>query len=316
MKKNNPKMIAALAVVSLALLAGCTELPGKAKVNQDAEQNALSESGQKIEEAVKHGLGQAAAAVTQAAQNTADKVVSSVKEGSISRELQEKANIGSASALSVENAIGTLEVRSVQGDQIRVKATVQAYNTFKSEQQRREILDNAVVSVQVNGKQAKVITHAKDKPDQNLWTWAQHKFGAAEFSIDYVIEIPEQVTMYQLSNDVGDIKLNQLQGTYQVSTNVGAIHINGATVLGKSTIESDTGSITLNVADLQKGSSLKVSTHVGTITAAFAKKLHYNLETSSEIGHIQGAPAGKSTVGSGGPLVSLKSQIGAITVQQ
>ncbi|NUU61451.1 hypothetical protein [Paenibacillus agri] len=316
MKKNSPKMIAALAVVSLTLLAGCTELPGKAKVNQESEQSQPDGVEQNLGEAVKQGLGQAAAAVTQAAQDTADKVVAGFKEGSITKELQVSQTIGSASALSIENSVGAIALRAVGGDQINVKATVQSYKNFNSEQERQEILDNAEVSVQTSGDKLIISTHAKDAPKKDLWSWAQRKYGSSDFSIDYVIEVPKSVDMYQVSNDVGEIQLSGLQGTYRVSTNVGAIHISDATIAGKSTIESDTGSITLNIATLNEGSSLKAKTDVGAITATLADGLNYSLETASEIGQIKGAAKGKSTVGNGGPLVSLSSDIGAITVHK
>ncbi|OBZ18409.1 hypothetical protein A8L34_02140 [Bacillus sp. FJAT-27264] len=316
MKKNSPKMIAALAVVSLTLLAGCTELPGKAKVNQESEQSQSDGVEQNLGEAVKQGLGQAAAAVTQAAQDTADKVVAGFKEGSISKELQISQTIGSASALSIENSVGVIAVRAVGSDQINVKATIQSYKNFNSEQERQEILDNAEVSVQISGDKLIISTHAKDAPKKDLWSWAQRKYGSSDFSIDYDIEVPKSVDMYQVSNDVGKIQLSGLQGTYRVSTDVGAIHISDATIAGKSTIESDTGSITLNIAALNEGSSLKAKTDVGPITATLAGGLNYSLEVGSEIGQIKGATKGKSKVGNGGPLVSLSSDVGAITVHK
>lgn len=316
MKHNNKHIkLAAVAVMSLILLAGCTELPGKQAAKNDVEHNVSEGVQQNLGDAIKQELGKAAAGIEQAVEDTAAKVVDEVKADGISKEYSTTQKVGSSSVLSIENSVGEIEVTTVAGDHINVSATILAHNSSNHASDLQEILDNAEISIKINGDKLKVFTTSKMSPKKDLWNWAQDKYGFSDFSISYVIEVPNSIEMFQITNNVGQIYLHDLKGTYRVVSNVGAIRIEGAQIIGKSTVESNTGSIRLDIDEMESGSSLKAKTDVGSLSAVLDDDVKCSLEATSELGHISGVTNGKADFNGGGPLISLTSQIGAITVQ-
>ncbi|MDQ0192754.1 hypothetical protein [Paenibacillus wynnii] len=310
--RQNYKPILAAVVLSMVLLAGCTQLPGKADNNW--ELIGENEVRQDLGTALQQDLGEAAAGLEQTVEDSAIKLSEHIITKGISKKLSAAKEVGSSTVLSINNPVGTIEVKPASGNQIIVNTTIWFDNNSNHEADRQEIMDNAEVSIQLNGDKITASTHVKNNPKKDLWTWAQDKFDYSNFSIDYSIEVPESVDMYQITNNVGEVQLHDLQGTYRIVSNVGAVKISGAAFTGKSTVESNTGSIHLDIADMKAKSSLKVKTDIGSISASLAKSLQCSLEIESELGVINGAEDGKSEINGGGPLISLSSSIGAITI--
>ncbi|MNC33964.1 hypothetical protein D3C75_823760 [compost metagenome] len=109
--------------------------------------------------------------------------------------------------------------------------------------------------------------------------------------------------------------MQELQGTFDISSNVGSILIDNAQFSGKSTVKSNTGSIELDIRAMKAGSSLKAHSDIGKVIADLDSSLKCTVSAKSELGQITGTGAGKTDIKGGGPLLSLSTQIGSITVQ-
>ena len=315
-KNNNTAIIAAVAVLSIALLSGCRELPGKEAADNQLEQRLSGSFQQEAAQAVKQGISAATVNVGEAVQNTTDMIEDKINTDGISRDYSASLPAGSATVLKLDNALGEIAAVSGSGDEIAVKATVIVHDR-SGDEEAAGILDQAEVSIERRGDTLTVSTHAKDNPKKNLWDWAQKKYGDSDFSINYEIELPEAVSRYEINNNVGAIQLRGLQGTFQIVSNVGAITLQDAVITGKSSIQSNTGSIGLGINGLTTDSSLKARSDIGKITADLADSLQCTVEANSELGHIAGAVDGKQQdYNGGGPLVSLTTQIGAISVNR
>lgn len=317
MKRNhNTAIIAAVAVLSIALLSGCRELPGKEAADNQLEQRLNGDFQKETVEAVKHGLGEATVGVEQAVQSGAAKVAEQINAVSLSKELNTAIKADSASTLVVENTVGEVKITSGNSESItvNVKAMVVTHSGLNQETERK-ILDNAEVTVQADGNELKVSTHAKNEPKKDLWTWAQKKYGFSDFSINYEIEVPATMDEYHISNNVGAIRLHGLKGTFHIDSNVGAIVLGAVQFSGKSTVESNTGSIELDIRGMESESSLKARSDIGKITADLSSGLKCTVSTKSELGQITGSGSEKKEMNGGGPLISLSTQIGSITVQ-
>jgi hypothetical protein len=311
--KNYKPVLAALAL-SMVLLAGCTELPGKA--NQDALQNTEEEFGQNFGAVIQEEIGKATADIEQNVENAVVKVHDNIKSEGISKELTASGEVGSSSVLHLDNPVGKIEVKRTDGKLITVSATLWFHNTSSHQADRQSIIDNAEVAIKPDGDQLEVTTIAKDHPKKNIWDWAQDELEYSNFTIDYVIEVPSRISAYDITNNVGEVNLNDLRGTYRIVSNVGTVNISGAEITGKSSVETNTGSVHLEIADMSEGSSLTAKTDIGTLTAVLDEALKCSLETKSELGAITGTASGKTDINGGGPLLSLSSSVGAITVNQ
>lgn len=311
--RNFTRVLPAI-VLSVVLLAGCTRLPGK--MDNKLEQNNSNEVQQNLGIALQQEVGKAAANLEQSVEDSTATLAETIKSKRISQQLSDTKDIGSSTVLNISNPVGDIEAKPVSGHEIIVNTTLWFDDAPSHKSDRQEIIDNAKVTIQISGDNINVSTQAKDNPSKDLWSWAEDEFDYSNFSIDYMIEIPDGVDMYQITNNVGKIKLYNLQGTYRVASNVGAVSISGAEFSGKSTVETDTGSIHLDIMDIDPDSSLKVKTDIGSLTASLEKSLKCTLDTKSELGVITGAVKGKSDVNGGGPLISLNTSIGALTVDK
>ncbi|MBB3126868.1 hypothetical protein FHS19_001522 [Paenibacillus rhizosphaerae] len=56
------------------------------------------------------------------------------------------------------------------------------------------------------------MTHAKEDPTRDLWDWAESRYGKSELLIEYVVNVPDQITGYEIVNEVGGITMKNLNG--------------------------------------------------------------------------------------------------------
>lgn len=217
--------------------------------------------------------------------------------------------------LLLKNEVGNIEVFAGTDDKMTVHATIWALNNDSGKAILQNLLEQAEISVNVKGSQMEIAARSKVDNKVDLWTWAEKKYGNSKFSIDYKVKLPAAVTNYEISTGVGEIHLSKLSGTYSINNNVGAITIEEGQVRGKSSVKSEAGSIRLGINQMDKGSSLKATTDVGSLTAKLPGSLAYSLKTETDLGRITGAAKGKSDINGGGPLLTLISSVGSITVE-
>ncbi|AIQ59251.1 hypothetical protein [Paenibacillus borealis] len=315
MKKNhNTAIIAAVAVFSIALLAGCRELPGKEAADQQLEQQLSGNFQQEAAEAVKQSIGKATVTIGDAVQTTTDFIEDKINTEGISREFTTSLPAGSASAFKLDNVVGEITLVPASGDEIVVTATVIVHERSVNDA-ATQILDHAEVSIEHKDDVLTVTTHGEDSPKKNLWDWSKKEYGHSDLSINYVVELPDTVGHVEINNNVGSTQLRGLQGTFDIASNVGSIILQDTVVTGKSSVKSNTGSIELGISGMDNGSSLKATSDIGKISADLASSVQCTVEANSELGHIAGAASGKQQdYNGGGPLVSLTTQIGAISV--
>ncbi|MNI13368.1 hypothetical protein D3C76_1033470 [compost metagenome] len=281
------------ATVLLGLMAGCGGLG-------EAEQ-AINSSVQKIDDVVTDAV------------NTSKQII---KESGRSMEVTSEEEVGTATTLNMNNSVGDVYIRNVSGTKITAKSTITATpSLLRSKNQLQEILEQAEVSVVIEGDQARVFTHAKDHPEQDLWDWSESEYGFSDFSIDYEIGLPSNVTVLDVTNDVGEINLADINGEYRIQTDVGSIKVSGAHFTGDSTLSSSTGSIDLEIEQIDSAGSLKAVADVGSIDLKLGEAVSCVLELKAEVGAISGASNGESKRGDGGPRVSLTTSVGAINVE-
>lgn len=314
-KKHNPAIVAAAAVFSIVLLAGCRELPGKESADNQLEQRISGSFSEEAAAAVKQGISNATVAVGDVVQNTTDKLQDKLNAHGISREFSTSLPVSSASVLKLDNPLGEVTVSPASGDEIEVEATVIVYEP-KDHESVAGVLDHAEISIEHKGNALIVSSHGQGNRKKSLWEWAQHEYGTSNLSINYVIGLPHSVDRFEINNNVGNVQLRGLEGAFELNNNVGSIILQDAVFTGKSKVESNTGSIELGISGMDSGSSLKAKSEVGRISAELADSLPCTVEASSELGHISGTGDGKTRdFNGGGPLITLSTQIGAISVQ-
>jgi hypothetical protein len=242
-------------------------------------------------------------------------LVKDLKAKGVSKEFTVTDEVNDVAKLKIDHTVGNIELKSTLGDQIIVDVAIYASNSATHKKKVEKILDQAEVSVNVSGDQIQIYAYSKDNPKQTLWDWAKSKYGFSEFVIDYVVQVPESIETYDISNDVGNVSLQNLKGTFLVHNDVGLITIGDAHITGKSSLDTEMGSLELGIAQMDKDSSLAATTDVGKINVTLAESLECNVTAQSDLGSISGVSKGTSTINGGGPEVSLSSSVGSITVK-
>lgn len=307
MKKYHKSLSICAAVITLALLAGCD---GQSNTSSDSLDEAIGDASKSISEAVGNVMGN----VGDGIHNITLDIAKEMKTEGISKKFTVTDEIKDGAKLKIDHVVGNIELKTITGDQIIVDVAIYAPNSSIHKKKVEKILDQAEVSVNVSGDQVQIFAYSKDNPKQTLWDFAESKYGFSEFVIDYVVQIPDSMESYDISNNVGDINLQNLKGTFLVHNDVGLIKIGDAHITGKSSLDTAMGSLKLDITQMDRDSSLKASAEVGSINVTLEKSLECNVTAKSELGSISGVSAGTSTINGGGPEVSLSSSVGSITV--
>lgn len=290
--RNVYKWLAGGAVLSALLLAGCDAVNDAAqKVRQDAHEIA--------------------AAAGSSVVGTGNDIGERLKNSGEHIELSAERELGSETVLQVDHKVGSIKVGLTTGNTASVKTTI----WFMNEKSYQNIVEQAETSLVASNGKLEVVTNPKGSPEENIWDWAQSKYGYSEMMIDYEIQVPASITGFEIRNDVGGITMTNLSGIYAVSNQVGEIVVTGAHIQGSSSIESEAGSVQLAIGDMGKDSTLKAKTKVGSIHASLSDTLACTLKLDSELGIVSGAPKGSSDINGGGPLITLSSSVGAISIE-
>jgi hypothetical protein len=289
------RSIMIVAIVSLVILAGCTN---------------------RSEEVITTGIGETVEAIGNSVQDIGSDWSAEMKNDGIHKELSLSQEVGSASVLLLDNEVGNIGVTSNSTNEISVNATISFPDKPSREAKYLEILNNAEVSFVAQGDELEIITHPKGNDKLSMWKWAEDEYGFSDFSIDYAVELPDSINQYEIVSNVGEIKLVNLKGSYDVKSDVGTITIEGAQIQGKSTIRSEVGSIELGMDQMESDSNLNVETEVGSIRVILDETVQCSLKVNSDLGRVVGAPKGKSELNGGGSILSLTSAVGSITVEK
>lgn len=307
MRKYHKSLCICAAVITLTMLAGCD---GQSNRSNDSLDGAIGDASKSISEAIGNVVGDAGKGL----HNMTLDIAKDLKTEGISKKFTVTEEVKDKDKLKIDHVVGNIELKAASGNQMIVDVVIYASNASIHKKKVEKILDQAEVSVNVSGDKVQITAYSKDNPKQTLWDFAESKYGFSEFVIDYVVQIPDTIKSYDISNHVGDINLQNIQGTFLVHNDVGIITIGDAHITGKSSLDTAMGSIELGIAQMDRDSSLKAKTEVGSINVTLAKSLECNVTAKSELGSISGVSKGTSTINGGGPEVSLSSSVGSITV--
>ncbi|RAR41362.1 DUF4097 family beta strand repeat-containing protein [Paenibacillus sp. MDMC362] len=295
MKKQSMMAVKISSLLIFAVLVGC-----------DAANNA--------EETVKRELDQLAQ-VGNLAGDSVLAISDQVKREGKEFELTTAQEAGAAEGLTIDHAVGNIELIAVPGNEIKVKTTVWFNESFfKNDNIRSQVTEQAATSFTLKDGMLELRTHPMEDASQSLWDWSQKQYGDSGFMIDYVIEVPEDMRNVRIKNDVGKIRVNELKGAFELQLGAGEIQLAKTEITGNSQIVSEAGSVKLDLEQIDKDSTLTANTSAGSIMATFAPSMKYTLDTETELGQITGASRGQSDVNGGGAKISLATSVGSIKV--
>lgn len=289
-------LVTGVTVLSVLLLSGCKS----------------------VEESVEGVIGGGA---KEAVNSAAQAVAHAVEEGkgltlqggdSESLVLETSSPAGEFNGILLDHEVGDIEITASPDDQIRVSARIYNLNKITAGSNKEKVFEQANVTIQAEGTQARILIHAKDNTKKNLWDWAKSKYKYNEFGVDYTIELPADIASFKITNNVGDIKLTGLTGAFQLKNEVGNIDLVSAGVTGASKINVSTGSVDLDIESLESKEDLDVNVAIGDIRAKLADSVDSSVAAKVGLGEVTSSLS-KSRMEKDGSI-SLAVDVGSVDV--
>ncbi|MBU5674050.1 hypothetical protein [Paenibacillus brevis] len=289
-------LVTGVAVLSVMLLSGC----------KSVEESVEGVIGGGAKEAVNSAAQAVALAVEEGKELTmqgddSEKIV-----------LETSSPVGEFRGMIIDHQVGNIEIAASADDQIRVSARIYNLNNKAVSKNQEKVFEQAAVSIQAEGTQARIRVHAKDDERKDLWDWAKSKYKYNEFGVDYTIELPADISSYKVSNNVGNIELTGLSGVFELKNEVGNVDLVSAGIAGASKISVSTGSVELDVQSLENKGKLAVNVALGDIHAALADTVDSSVDTKVGLGEVSSS-LNKSRMGKDGSI-SLAVDVGNIDV--
>lgn len=305
-------LVTGTAVLSFMLLSGCRGAEEKANETiESSTQNFIDATTESTKNFIESTTQAVAGAVNQA-QEAAVTSVGMPAKNLVSLKLETASPVGKMTELVIDHEVGDIEIVAGKGDQIKVTAEVVAQDRKSTSEKLTKVFEQAEVSIQKDGNQAHILTHAKDDPKRSLWDWGQSTYNYSEFGINYTIELPADIiTAYQVSNNVGDVSLNGLSGTFRLNNEVGEVDLVSAGFTGASKIKVSTGSVKLDIDSLDKKGTLEVNTAIGDIQVDLDESVDCSIDTKIALGDLT-STLNKSRKGNGDSPISLSVDVGSI----
>ncbi|MDF2543653.1 MAG: putative rane protein, partial [Herbinix sp.] len=139
--------------------------------------------------------------------------------------------------------------------------------TGEEEEQLDAILDQVDIETTVEDNQLQILFVKKDS-DQNIWRWMKNEYKDSNYnlSVNLDITIPKTIKEFDLTTNLGDLSLNQVEGAIDAYTALGSITAKNVLFTGDSKLETSLGDINCSFDRSTKDKSeLKLKTDLGNV---------------------------------------------------
>lgn len=171
--------------------------------------------------------------------------------------------------LVVENEVGTVRVVGSDRESVVVEATARAYGATRAAAE--ENLDRVSVMAEQVSPTRIAVSGAFPQP------W----IGGQSPQVEFVIRVPGQ-TSVQITTNVGEVTVEDLEGEARIQTSVGDVNVNG--FRGMLDLGTSVGDVDVRGWTMLDDSRL--STRVGDIDARLAGSPSFRLDAQTNVGRI------------------------------
>ncbi|WP_027628170.1 hypothetical protein [Ruminiclostridium cellobioparum] len=239
--------------------------------------------------------------------------------------------------LKVETNAGNIDIRKNDSSQISIKANKKVRGT--SEESKKIILENMVISLEQDGKE--VLVAVKTKDGENFWDWQKDNYKTYQITINYDIKVPESIKGLSLSTGAGNIQaeagvdkvkadtgagnidLKGMNAQFDVSTGAGNIDIHNSGAKGDCKLSTGAGNVDFK-GKLDDLSVFDASTGMGNVDFRVPAETEMSLDASTGVGILEGSFISskddkfhfKGDINGGGPSVKLSTGVGNVSVDK
>lgn len=216
--------------------------------------------------------------------------------------------------LIVTTDVGSISISKTDDPQYSIKAEITGKGNTNEKAQR--VAES--VNIKIENKTENIVVIKIDKPFEIKSDW---------LTVDFYIEAPADINL-DCKTDVGSINISDIMGDISAKCDVGSIKCSG--VCGRLDLKTDVGEINAKFANDIDIVNADLTTDVGSIHFKAPENMSAMVYASTDVGSIhsslraadqkiEGDCCSKkftATTGKGEGKVSLKTDVGSITINK
>jgi hypothetical protein len=205
-------------------------------------------------------------------------------------------NAADTEKLKISDTAGNISVKASTSGDISIKAIKKVKGT--NDEMKKEVMENIDIVVEGSGNSLSVHPSTKDGKKDDLWKWAERLYEGTQVTVDFELEVPENIKVYTVDSNAGNISFNDVNGEIAIKSNAGNVDLNLVTLTGSSDIEINAGNINIG-ADISKASKLTVINTAGNVTLKLPASSEFDLMAKLTAGNVSGSFLSGTHINSG-----------------
>ena len=227
-----------------------------------------------------------------------------------------------AEKLQVLNETGNIDVSKTSGSQIKI--TMKKEVRGQVDEEVKSVLDEIAIFAQFDGDTC--VIKAVTQNGDDFWKWKQKSHPMLNVNVNFYVELPEDLSDYDVKLVTGNIDIRDLAGSFTVNNTTGNLTLRDLTMTGTNKVRLITGNITVD-ADILDADNLDVSNITGNVDLSLPAETNASFSVRLTTGNIGGSLLGQNsttlggadinkTLGSGKTDVSVENVTGNISINK
>jgi hypothetical protein len=229
-------------------------------------------------------------------------------------------NAAETEKLEISDTAGNITVKASTSGDISIKAIKKVKGT--NNEIKKEVMENIDIVVEGSGNKLSIYPSTKDGKKDDLWKWVERLYKGTQVSIDFELEVPENIKVYAVDSNAGNISFNDVKGEIAIKSNAGNVDMNAVSLAGSNDIEINAGNVSID-ADISKASKLTLVNTAGNITLKLPANSEFDLMAKLTAGNVSGSFLSgshiisgtvKKKINGGGTEVHVTTVAGNVTI--
>jgi hypothetical protein len=205
-------------------------------------------------------------------------------------------NAAEVEKLEISDTAGNITVKTSTSDDISIKAVKKVKGM--NDEIKKEVMANIDIVIEGNGNSLSVYPSTKDGKKDDLWKWVERLYKGTHVTVDFELEVPENIKVYTVDSNAGNISFSEVNGEIAIKSNAGNVDLTGVGLTGSNEIGINAGNITLD-ADISKASKLEVVNTAGNVTLNLPANSAFDLTAKLTAGNVNGSFLSGTHINSG-----------------
>jgi hypothetical protein len=187
-------------------------------------------------------------------------------------------NVDNVSRLQLSGEIGNVEIKPVSTPTL--KAVIEKVVRYGTKELAEELFEKVKVTARNDGNTVFIETAGLEEVKAIIAKYrALVDPAKVSLEINYILEVPTNLSQFKIATRVGNIALTDLTGVFDLTTDIGNIALkNRMALAGKSSVRVNTGNIEARIQEIQSTAGFEGETQNGNITLLISDAISCTVE--------------------------------------